>query len=136
MITLTAEEHAAMIADCKRDIAQIVIAIQWCDKVDLANLTSDLRRQQIALESLEAEPHAWHRMPDQGFHLPMVLRKEQGPPAFDDEFYPVYTAPPVPVMQTVELPHTKCVGWVKEAIQEHDAKWIEAIRAAGGSVKE
>lgn len=48
----------------------------------------------------------------------------------------VYDAPPVQVMQPVVPPNTTCVGWVKDAIEEHDAKWVEAIRTAGGSVKE
>jgi len=41
-------------------------------------------------------------------------------------------APPAPVM--VERPTTTCIGWVKEAIDEHDEKWAAAIRAAGGEV--
>lgn len=36
----------------------------------------------------------------------------------------------------VSKPGTKCIGWVRDAIHEHDAKWIEAIKAAGGSVVE
>lgn len=40
------------------------------------------------------------------------------------------TAPPV------KKPGTECIGWVKEAIQEHDAKWCDAIRAAGYEVEE
>lgn len=88
---------------------------------------------KIALACLTAEPHAWHRMPDQGFHLPMVLRKEQGPPAVDGEFYPVYDAPPVPVLKPIELP--KPYG-----MQDFD-KWlrqdevIESIRASGGVIE-
>lgn len=38
--------------------------------------------------------------------------------------------------QPVKQPGTKCIGWVKESIQEHDAKWRNAIRAAGYEVQE
>jgi len=38
--------------------------------------------------------------------------------------------------QPVKRPATKCIGWVRDAIHEHDAKWIEAIRAAGHQVEE
>ncbi|MDU4288381.1 hypothetical protein [Mixta calida] len=41
-------------------------------------------------------------------------------------------APPAPVV--VKRPGTKCIGWVRDAIHEHDAKWIAAVEAAGGSV--
>lgn len=33
--------------------------------------------------------------------------------------------------KVVVMPGTKCIGWVKEAIQEHDAKWVAALDAAG-----
>lgn len=36
----------------------------------------------------------------------------------------------------VKQPGTKCIGWVKETIHEHDAKWRDAIRAAGYEVQE
>ena len=47
---------------------------------------------------------------------------------------PLFTraAPPVPFV--VNRPGTKCIGWVRDAIHEHDAKWVEAVKAAGGSV--
>jgi len=35
----------------------------------------------------------------------------------------------------IERPGTTCIGWVKEAINEHDDKWIEAIKAAGLRMK-
>lgn len=35
----------------------------------------------------------------------------------------------------VKKPGTECIGWVKEAIHEHDAKWRDAIRAAGYQVE-
>lgn len=38
--------------------------------------------------------------------------------------------------QPVKQPGTKCIGWVKETIQEHDEKWCDAIRAAGYEVQE
>lgn len=37
--------------------------------------------------------------------------------------------------RTVKLPKTSCIGWVKEAIQEHDRKWIQALTAAGIKVE-
>lgn len=42
------------------------------------------------------------------------------------------SAPPAPVV--VKRPGTECIGWVRDAIREHDAKWIAAVEAAGGSV--
>ncbi|QGU87043.1 hypothetical protein [Erwinia sorbitola] len=33
--------------------------------------------------------------------------------------------------KVVELPGTECIGWLKEAIQEHDTKWLAALDAAG-----
>ncbi len=48
---------------------------------------------------------------------------------------PIYTVPPVPALNPIKTPGTKCIGWVKEAIHEHDEKWISAIRAAGYEVK-
>jgi len=38
--------------------------------------------------------------------------------------------------QPVKQPGTECIGWVKEAIQEHDAKWRDAVRSAGYEVQE
>ncbi|SKA19351.1 hypothetical protein [Pantoea eucalypti] len=40
------------------------------------------------------------------------------------------TAPPV------KAPDTKCIGWVKDSIKEHDEKWRDAIRAAGYKVED
>ncbi|QAB30094.1 hypothetical protein [Pantoea ananatis] len=42
---------------------------------------------------------------------------------------------PDQLLRPVEKPTTKCIGWVKESIQEHDEKWIRAIREAGYEVK-
>lgn len=39
-------------------------------------------------------------------------------------------------VKSVVIPSTTCIGWVKEAIHEHDEHWIMAIKAAGGTVKE
>lgn len=36
----------------------------------------------------------------------------------------------------VQRPGTKCIGWVRDAIHEHDAKWIAAVEAAGGEVED
>ena len=41
-------------------------------------------------------------------------------------------APPAPVV--VNRPGTECIGWVRDAIREHDAKWIAAVEATSGSV--
>ena len=49
---------------------------------------------------------------------------------------PVYSALPATAPQPVKRPATKCIGWVRDAIHEHDAKWIEAIRTAGYHVEE
>ena len=38
--------------------------------------------------------------------------------------------------QPVKRPATKCIGWVRDSIHEHDAKWVEAIRDAGYEVQE
>lgn len=46
-----------------------------------------------------------------------------------------HTTPPAQILRPVEKPTTKCIGWVKESIQEHDEKWISAIREAGYEVK-
>lgn len=48
------------------------------------------------------EPVAWLRCPEQGFHLPMLLRKEQGPPVVEGEFYPVYCRP-APAVSLADL---------------------------------
>lgn len=42
---------------------------------------------------------------------------------------------PAVAVPVVIRPGTKCIGWVKEAIHEHDEQWIAAIKAAGAEVK-
>lgn len=39
------------------------------------------------------------------------------------------------VAQPVKTPETKCIGWVKDTVKEHDEKWRDAIRAAGYQVE-
>lgn len=53
-------------------------------------------------------------------------------PAGEHEFY---SAPPAPVLKPIEAPGTKCIGWVRDTIREHDEKWKDAIRVAGYEVK-
>jgi len=36
----------------------------------------------------------------------------------------------------VKRPTTKCIGWVKEAIHEHDEQWFAEVKAAGGEIAE
>ncbi|WP_158783708.1 hypothetical protein [Pantoea sp. BAV 3049] len=36
----------------------------------------------------------------------------------------------------VKRPVTKCIGWVKDAIHEHDEKWSAAVKEAGGEIAE
>lgn len=53
-------------------------------------------------ELAKQEPEAWLRCPEQGFHLPMLLTKDQGPPPVEGEFYPVFTRP-APAADLAEL---------------------------------
>lgn len=46
-----------------------------------------------------------------------------------------YSDPPAPVLKPIEAPGTKCLGWVRDTIREHDEKWKDAIRVAGYEVK-
>lgn len=39
------------------------------------------------------------------------------------------------IAQPVKAPDTKCIGWVKDSIKEHEEKWRDAIRAAGYQVE-
>jgi len=152
------QERAALIADCKDEIKSLQDCILFCEEFwddDTSYYMSKLQRQQIALASLEAEPiheacyRTYYPDSDEESHKPHSESGESCARRIAGEIggyvekvliipdgHNAYTAPPVGVMKRVTLPHTTCVGWVKEAIQEHDAKWIEAIRAAGGSVKE
>lgn len=58
LAAITAEEHAALIADCKAEIASLIDHIARLKRhdapFDLSKYESQLRRQQIALASLEA----------------------------------------------------------------------------------
>ena len=60
-----------------------------------------LAAYKMLLATMDSEPVAWLRNPDQGFHLPMLRLgyKDPNPNFVNEEFYPVYAAPqPEPVV--------------------------------------
>lgn len=65
------------------------------------------------------------RLPDYRFYEAFGFN------AFIDEVKRLNATAPQPVKR----PATKCIGWVRDAIHEHDAKWEENIRAAGCQVE-
>lgn len=134
MITLTAQERDALIADCKDEINVLEDRIERCQRfgVPCESYKSDLKRQQIALASLEAEPVAYVH--------PAYL--QVGALGFDASIgrlapaqVELYTAPPVAVMQPVVLPVMQVDNPLDGFFYRCD-EVIAAIRAAGGSVKE
>jgi len=91
---------------------------------------------------VQAQPVAWaHRLVNKlnGTIHPWVYGSKEKEPSEGDifrvEVKPLYDTPPAQLLRQVEKPTTKCIGWVKESIQEHDEKWISAIREAGYEVK-
>ncbi|EJL82850.1 hypothetical protein [Pantoea sp. GM01] len=126
-------------AHCRDVIANPQDHLDWV--VDMA---------RVALASVEAEPVeylTWHqgcRAPDDCEIYANIA--EKGDRSDDgSEAFPVYTAPPLAVMQPVVLPQrlSPCrsgYGYSLQADDNGDAydcgQVKEAIRAAGGSVKE
>lgn len=132
MITLTAEEHAALITDCKAEIN----SLEWQLKMrDSSFLQSCLKRQQIALESLEAVSRTvftcngcGHEMFDE--HPSSC---DCGGDGYSESL--VYNAPPVPVMQPIELPSVQ-VDNPFDGFYYRCDEVVAAILAAGCEVKE
>lgn len=123
MPVMTEQQREQMVADCELYLSDPSCYQDWF-----------IVMTKVTLAVLTAEPHAWHRMPDQGFHLPMVLRKEQGPPALEGEFYPVYDVPPLPNTKPVELPKPHREDYVGSKVMYADD--VEAaILDAGYEVK-
>lgn len=140
----------ALIADCQAEIEKLEKAIKNINSYVkpayrnecLSKCQSELMRQQIALAALTAEPVIY-----------AIQNEEERKNGYMNEFsssgiggyvnpekyglteLPLYTTPPAQLLRPVEKPTTKCIGWVKESIQEHDEKWITAIREAGYEVK-
>lgn len=129
-------ESAALIADCKDDIANLTEILKGCSDPDnYAWIKSQLKRQQIALESLEAVSRTvftcngcGHEMFDE--HPSSC---DCGGDGYSESL--VYNAPPVPVMQPVELPVIQVDNPLDGFFYRCD-EVIAAIRAAGGSVKD
>lgn len=144
MKPITEEKRQALIADCEADIEDLERDIQRCDAIGtsdyLYHLQSKLQRQQIALASLETEPVAYIsdaklKTLSQGIHSVSVK-----PDAVMVRPNALYTAPPVPVMQAVDLSACRTLWYEHddlsaeiECIPVRDLK--KAIRAAGGEVK-
>ena len=148
MPVMTEEKRQALIADCKAEIAEAQKALKaWGDQW-IPHLQSKIERQQIALACLEAEPEY---NAAKGFELHFGISATLCDELQEDGYacWVSYSAPPVPVMQAVELPsaftptitalgpspisgmrldHTG--GWLNKA------RVIAAIRAAGGEVRE
>lgn len=146
----------ALIADCKAEIDSLKWKIERTRESGgtLVYLESCLKRQQIALAALTAEPETpacfvtyWPDTDDESYRPhsesnESCARRIAGEiggyvrPCFIlDDGMKAYTTPPAQLLRPVEKPTTKCIGWVKESIQEHDEKWISAIREAGYEVK-
>jgi len=158
---MTNEEHAALITDCKAEIN----SLEWQLKMrDSSFLQSCLKRQQIALASLEAEPVYQFicNDPDMDSYAEWAdCNTEYFSKEPSNMRRILYTAPPVAVMHPDELRMdwlcAHCVE-VREPLmygshamfhaQQDSEEWDlphhttlreqidEAIRAAGGSVKE
>jgi len=86
---------------------------------------------EIALASLTAKPMIFHS----GDITDLLAEGNIAAHRTGTHVMPLYPAPPVPVMKPVKVPTTKCIGWVKDSIKEHDAKWIEALREAGVQIE-
>lgn len=141
MIALKAEERAALITDCKAEIN----SLEWQLKMrDSSFLQSCLKRQQIALESLEAKPVGYfeNHIDEDGDETDYIMHTE----AKKENSLALFTAPPVAVMHPVELPHGNepaASGYGNGyMVYSSGGDWlnrddvIECIRAAGYEVKE
>jgi len=133
---MTNEERAAL-------VARLRIYIRTTETAIKAGLASEedrfnLEVRKIALASLEApvlgyiHKHAWHEYKQavcSGYDDAMIAYESA------QSHFPVYTAPPVAVMQPVVLPVMQVDNPLDGFFYRCD-EVIAAIRAAGGSVKE
>ncbi len=130
----------ALIADCQAEIEKLEKAIKNINSYVkpayrnecLSKCQSELRRQQIALASLTAEPCAY--LYGASFERGEVEGEIEDSPGTD---LPVYTTPPAKLLRPVELPkETGKMGndfWLGEMNMR--SAFIKAIREAGYEVK-
>lgn len=146
MIIVTAEEREAMANRCRKHI-------EWLSKFAFnrynhrESVQEELNIYQIALASLETKPKAWFTDDAENdrsatTYDAAMAERWRNKPWFVGE---LYDAPPVPVMQPVKLPGISklihamgCTPAVRDVELWNSAilQCAEAIRAAGGSVKE
>lgn len=108
---------------------------QWKANAHEFSRCADRLEAQLA-ELEKQKPSGWYAVENDIRDLgePLYLDGSHKPSGWNSDYKPLYAraAPPAPVV--VKRPGTKCIGWVRDAIHEHDAKWIAAVEAAGGSV--
>jgi len=123
----------ALIADCQAEIAEIEKMLALWGAVPY--LKSQLKRQQVALAALTAEPVGWR-----DYQSDSGVRWKQG-----EIFYgltphraPLYTTPPAQLLRTVQLPPF-IHSWEGDDVISGRNKGImdcaEALRQQGFEVK-
>jgi len=135
----------ALIADCEAEIVELEKRLTTWGEAWIPYLQSKLRRQQIALAALTAEPYAYAsrntdmRKESQYFSASIFNN------AWGYEYtLPLYTTPPVQLLRPVELPQS-FYGVVQDGkavmLPANDGQWlnktavIEALRKQGYEVK-
>lgn len=122
----------ALIARCQKHLQWLKDnAASYPDNVE--SLEEDRLIHEAALAALTAEPE--YNVSFEGGEIRLDVTKAEYNGRHPDYRWISYTTPPAQLSRPVEKPTTKCIGWVKESIQEHDEKWISAIREAGYEVK-
>lgn len=128
MPVITEEQRQALIADCKAGIAHIEKMLPCWAKTTytLPYLQKQLQLKKIALASLEAGPADTIIDADETPASLGVTKLSEQVSCSWEIGTKFYTAPPVPVMQAVDIGESMVMsrGFV-----------IKAIRAAGGEVK-
>jgi len=146
---LAAKERAELVRQLKNAIADMTSYINISpEPKDAGDVNFNIRVYQIALASLEAEPigkvNRGHVSDCNDYPDARVqcLHDQADWENFQDGFL-LYNAPPVAVMQPVVLPAKRRIPTTKghslkvtHIEMYHPEEVHEAIRAAGGSVKE
>jgi len=124
LAAITAEEHVALIADCKSDIDFLTTEINkfTAKKVPpsvMARMLSQLKRQQMALAAL-TQPAS------QAFKLPETISVRTAMVALDD------AAAITTIAQSYKMAWNACIAETKRLNAPHTAQ-IEPICATGGA---
>lgn len=145
LASITAEERADLIADCKSDIDFFTMeinkfAMKKLPPSVMAKMQRQLKRQQIALAALTAEPVV--KVTDVNIHNNSKYwqAKQLATVNMNLLGYTLYAAPPVPVLKPIDLSACKKL-WYDHDDLSHEIICIpvkevkKAIRAAEYEVK-